>query len=75
MIKLWLVLVLALPSLPIIAVIDNLVFGKFAKCPICGEKLKLNWYYWIIPTFIEFCLLALGIALGMAYILNINIGV
>ncbi len=70
--ELWIILMLALPSIPFIAIFDYLVFSRFAKCPRCEDKLEIKWYYYMIPTFIEFVIFMAGIAIGLSYTLQLN---
>ena len=50
-------------AIPLIAIVDYLLFSKWLKCDKCGYQLN-KWYNFIVPTFIEITLFLAGITIG-----------
>lgn len=49
--------------IPVIGLVDYLLFRKLAKCPKCGYGVA-EWHSYIIPTFIEVMMFLAGVAVG-----------
>lgn len=62
----WLVLMIPAWAL-LIGVLDFVLFAPQVKCPVCKEKLKPRWWWFIIPTTVEFLMLVAGFVIGRFY--------
>ena len=59
-------IVMLLFSIPLVGILDYLIFGKWLKCEKCGYKSKI-WYSYMLPTFIEVTLFFMGYLIGKSW--------
>jgi hypothetical protein len=58
---------LLLFMIPLIALLDYHIFGKYCRCEKCGFKDVEKWHY-LLPVTLEFLFFLAGISIGRSMI-------
>jgi hypothetical protein len=56
--------------IPVIALLDSEVFGKYAQCEICGAKPMFTKWHWILPCALEYLFFLTGVLVGLTIYLT-----
>jgi hypothetical protein len=59
---------LTLSMIPIVALLDYMIFNKAATCEVCGKKP--HKFAWIIACSLEYGMACLGILIGYLFCLK-----
>jgi len=62
--KLWLVVPVVIALIPIVALIDFYLFGRWAKCQKCGEEYEKRT--WVLACTLEFMFFLAGLLMGVS---------
>ena len=60
-------LIILLYLIPLIGIIDWILFRKYLICELCHKRPCLKWYSFIIPTALEVFCVFVGYVIGKGY--------
>ena len=55
-------------SIPLICVLDSVLFSKYLVCDKCGDKPTAKMF--LVPTVIEIGCFLVGVLVGVSYFIN-----